>query len=500
VNPLLLGAVVAAVIVAVIATVAAIRAGNRARGAAALVSQLLEPVEVTEMVFPSDSRGDVPDADARRGHGRAADRSNATRIPVLDLDRLRVWLTEGDVEMGRIAVVSVEIDNLASVYDRFGARAGEELVESITQRLRTLTRPRDVVAHVNQDRFVLVCRDVPDRAAAEALSQRVAMGVSHPSVLVSGVAEVSASIGVALAAGDDESPQSVLRRAVEAGKQAREHGGGRVEIAPMLTSSHLSEGELATSIARDELRLHYLPIISCATGRVAGFEGLVRWEHAERGLLPASEFVGDAERTGAIVAIGNWALEEGCRQLAEWHAGDGATLKLNVNVAARQFAEPTLPAQVKRIINESGVAPGDVWLEITEETLQQDRETADRALRQLHEVGVRLVIDDFGSGASSLVSLKHYPIDAIKIDQSFVADLGRDRDGDAICSAIVALAHSLGLCAIAEGVETLEQFAALRALGCELAQGHVFGPARPAAEFGATPAATLGVVRAPTAD
>ena len=225
------------------------------------------------------------------------------------------------------------------------------------------------------------------------------LGVSHPSVLVAGVAEVSASIGVALAAGNEESPQSVLRRAVEAGKQARERGGGRVEIAPMLVSSQLSEGELATSIARDELRLHYLPIISCATGRVAGFEALVRWEHAQRGLLQASDFVGDAERTGAIVAIGNWALEEGCRQLAEWHAGDGGTLKLNVNVAARQFAEPTLPAQVKRIISESGVAPGDVWLEITEETLLQDRDTADLALRQLHEVGVRLVIDDFGSGA-----------------------------------------------------------------------------------------------------
>ena len=323
---MLLGAVVTALVVAVIATIAAIRAGNRARRAAALVSQLLEPVEVTEMVLPDDVRREASASGSgdRRADARATDRSNATRIPVLDLDRLRVWLTDGDVEMGRIAVVSVEIDNLASVYDRFGARAGVELVESITQRLRTLTRPRDVVAHVNHDRFVLVCRDVPDRAAAEALSQRVALGVSHPSVLVAGVAEVSASIGVALAAGNDESPQSVLRRAVEAGKQARELGGGRVEIAPTLTSSHLSEGELATSIARDELRLHYLPIVSCATGRVAGFEALVRWEHAQRGLLNASEFVGDAERTGAIVAIGNWALEEGCRQLAEWHAGDGA--------------------------------------------------------------------------------------------------------------------------------------------------------------------------------
>jgi diguanylate cyclase (GGDEF)-like protein len=495
VNPLLLVAVVAASTVAVAATIAAIRAGRRARSAAALVSQLLEPVEVTEMVGTARPvAGDVPKSEHRKADGSGGDRSTATRIPVLDLDRLRVWLTEGEVDLVRIAVVSVEIDNLAAVYDRFGARAGVELVESITQRLRTLTRPRDVVAHVNQDRFVLVCRDVPDRAAAEALSQRVALGVSHPSVLVAGVAEVSASIGVAFAASTDESPQSVLRRAVEAGKLARELGGGRVEIAPPLESSPVAEGELA-SIARDELRLHYLPIVSCATGRVAGFEALVRWEHAERGLLHASEFIGEAERSGAIVAIGNWAIEEGCRQLAEWHAGDGGTLKLNVNVAARQFAEPTLPAQVKRIINESGVAPGDVWLEITEETLLQDRDTADRALRQLHEVGVRLVIDDFGSGASSLVSLKHFPIDAIKIDQSFIADLGRDRDGDAICSAIVELAHSLGLCAIAEGVETLEQFAVLRSLGCELAQGHVFGPARPAADFGPAPAATRGVVR-----
>jgi EAL domain-containing protein (putative c-di-GMP-specific phosphodiesterase class I) len=138
-----------------------------------------------------------------------------------------------------------------------------------------------------------------------------------------------------------------------------------------------------------------------------------------------------------------------------------------------------------------------VWLEITEETLLQDREASDRTLGLLHEIGVRLVIDDFGAGASSLVSLKQFPLDAIKIDRAFVADLGKNRDSDAICSAIVELAHSLGLCAIAEGVETMEQFAALRVLGCELGQGHLFGPARPAEDYGDTPAATLGVVQAP---
>src|SRR5262249_17821351 len=153
----------------------------------------------------------------------------------------------------------------------------------------------------------------------------------------------------------------------EAGRRARETGGNRVELAPPASTPDApSEGELATLVARDELRLHYLPIVSCATGRVAGFEALVRWEHSERGLLNAAEFVGDAERTGAIVAIGAWALEAGCRQLAAWHTGSGATLKLNVNLAGRQLAEPTLAAHVKRIVAETGIAPGDLWLEITE--------------------------------------------------------------------------------------------------------------------------------------
>jgi EAL domain-containing protein (putative c-di-GMP-specific phosphodiesterase class I) len=166
-----------------------------------------------------------------------------------------------------------------------------------------------------------------------------------------------------------------------------------------------------------------------------------------------------------------------------------------VNLSARQFAVPTMPAQVKRILGETRLVPGSVWLEITEETLLRDRVASEATLGQLHEVGVRLVIDDFGTGASSLVSLKRFPLDAIKIANTFVSDLGKDRDSDAICSAIVDLAHSLGLCAIAEGVEDLEQFATLRALDCELAQGHLFGAARPAEAYGDAPASTIGVVR-----
>jgi diguanylate cyclase (GGDEF)-like protein len=426
--------------------------------------------------------------------GAGGDREpGQARIPVFDLDRLRWWLTDGDVTLGRIAVMSVELDNLAHVNERLGYKAGEHLIEAITTRLRAVTRPRDVVAHVNPERFVLVCRDVPDHAAAEALAERIAMGVAHPSVLVAGVAEVTASIGVALAFAAHERPENVLRRAIRAGNRARELGGARIEFSSDTPLPSITDDEFALALTRDELVLHYLPIVSCATGRVAGLEALLRWQHPERGLLLPPDFLPDAERTGAIVAIGTWAIEHACRQMAEWHRSSAESLKLDVNISAREFAEPTFPAQVKRVISSTGLAPGAVWLEITEDTLEQDRESADQALHQLHEIGVRLVVDDFGTGASSLVSLKQFPFDAIKVDRAFIADLGSNRESDAICSAIIELAHSLGLCAIAEGVETMEQFAALRALGCELGQGHLFGPARPAHEYGPTPAATLGV-------
>jgi diguanylate cyclase (GGDEF)-like protein len=525
-----------AAIVAVVATAMAWRAGRRARRAADLVAQLLEP-PVLEPALPEATGADAAGVDdvvapppvvappvaatlesttaapntpvdpiapapmVTRDDGRGAttgkserDDAAPARIPVLDLDRLRSWLTLGDLSLGRLAIVSVELDNLNFVEERLGYAAGGHLIEAITQRLRTVTRPRDVVAHVNRERFVLVCRDVPDRQAAQGLAERIAMGVAHPSVMLAGVAEVTASIGVALAGHLDERPESVLRRAIKAGNQAKAHGGARIEISDQPTSTSFADGELMGAIARDELRLHYLPIVSCATGRVAGFEALVRWEHPEHGLLLPGEFLPEAELNGTIVPLGMWTIEHACRQMAAWQQHAGATLKLNLNLSTRQFTDPALAAQVKRIIGETGLAPGAVWLEITETTLFHDRDLSEQTMGRLHELGVRMVIDDFGTGASSLASLKHFPLDAIKIASTFVGDLGRDRDSDAICSAIVELSHSLGLCAIAEGVETLEQFAALRALDCELAQGHLFGPARLAEEYGAAPAATLGVV------
>ena len=480
-----------ALAIAILATVRALLAGRRATRAADQVAQLLEPEVV--VAIPAPTAELVPPTPERSA--ATADRSDGgpPRIPVLDLDRLRAWLTDPSVRLGRIAVVSVELDNLQQVNERLGNRSGEQLIEAITQRLRGVTRPRDVVAHVNQERFVLVCRDVPDRAAAEALAERVSMGVAHPSALSDGIAEVTASIGVALGAEPDERPEGVLRRAIKAGNRARAAGGARIEICADALDEVITDAEFAAALTHDEFVVHYLPIVSCTSGRIAGFESLVRWDHPERGLLMPGEFLPQAERNGAVVAVGARAIEIACRQMAAWHERSATTLKLNVNLSMRELADPALPARVARLIAAAGLVPGSVWIEVSEETVLADRDAAGEALQRLRDVGVRLVIDDFGAAGSSLVALKQHPLDAIKIDAAYVAELGRSQDSDAVCGAILELAHSLGLGAIAEGVETIEQWQALRRLGCELAQGRLFGPARPAADYGDHPASTLGL-------
>ena len=214
----------------------------------------------------------------------------------------------------------------------------------------------------------------------------------------------------------------------------------------------------------------------------------MRWEHPEHGLLLPGEFLPDAERTGVIVPVGNWTIEHACRQMADWHSGGGPTLKLNLNLSARQFGEPTLPAQLKRIIGDTGLAPGSLWLEVTEATLLDDHDASDMTLRQLHEIGVRLVIDDFGTGTSSLVSLKQFPIDAIKIASTFVGDLGRDRDSDAICSAIVDLAHSLGLVRDRRGRRDARAVRGVAGARLRAGPGSPLRSGAPAEEYGAAPA------------
>jgi EAL domain-containing protein (putative c-di-GMP-specific phosphodiesterase class I) len=235
----------------------------------------------------------------------------------------------------------------------------------------------------------------------------------------------------------------------------------------------LLENALRRAPERGELRALFQPIVRLADGAMIAAEALVRWVHPERGLLEASQFVPLAEETGIIVPIGGWVLDEACRQAASW-SGEGGTPAVSVNLSARQLSRPDLVDAVAEALAASGLDPDRLWLEITESVLMEDADTAVAALERLRSLGVHLCVDDFGTGYSSLAYLRRFPVDALKVDRSFVAGLGEDPEDSAIVEAVVSMAHSLRLSVVAEGVETEEQLARLRDLGCELAQGFYF--------------------------
>ena len=283
---------------------------------------------------------------------------------------------------------------------------------------------------------------------------------------------------------------------------AKELGRDRAELFDAPTH-HRAVDDLRTgsalhrAIERRELRMHYQPVLDIARGALTGFEALIRWQHPERGLVPPSEFIPLAEETGLIVPLGVWALEESCRQAVAWHeaAVDGTRLSISVNLSPRQLAEPALPNEVARVLADTGLDADSLWLEITESTLMRDVESALSALGALRALGLHLAVDDFGTGYSSMAYLERLPVESLKIDRSFVSELGNRADSTAITTAIVSLAHALRLKTVAEGIEQSEQLVLLRSMGCEFGQGYLFGPARPAEFYGADPLQAVRVRR-----
>jgi EAL domain-containing protein (putative c-di-GMP-specific phosphodiesterase class I) len=296
---------------------------------------------------------------------------------------------------------------------------------------------------------------------------------------------VSVSVGIAVAGCPDDTPESLLRDADAAMYRAKERGRGRYELfdegmREQVIRRMQTENELRRALDAGELRVHYQPIIKLIDRHPVGVEALVRWQHPDRGLLGPGEFIAVAEESGLIAELGLWVMRESCRQAAEWQRTFAPDLCLSVNVSGRQVAQPTFPAKVSDIVRASGLTPGSLTLEITESVLIEEADAPMTVLSELRGRDLRLVLDDFGTGFSSLSYLQRFPLDGLKIDRSFVAALDDELDGSAIVDAVTRMASGLDLHLVAEGVETETQAARLTELGCPYAQGYLFARPMPA--------------------
>jgi diguanylate cyclase (GGDEF)-like protein/PAS domain S-box-containing protein len=397
---------------------------------------------------------------------------------VLFLDRLGHALARLGAE---VAVVLLDIDNFNLVNDSLGHSAGDELLMEIAPRLKTALGPGDTIARLGGDEFVVLLEQIPDERSAAQVGERIVASFDLPFALSSGEHFAKASLGIALANGQGSLPASLIRDADAAMYRAKGRGRARFEIFDgamrTRTVERLSvENDLSRALERDELCVAYQPIVSLQHGSVVSVEALLRWKHRTRGLLGPDAFIPVAEESGLIEPIGRWVLDAACMQAARWHAARPRSRPVGicVNLSVRQFDQRDLEATVANALALSGIEPSTLCLEITESVLLEESEKVSETITGVARHGVRFALDDFGTGYSSLAYLTRLPIDALKVDRSFVEALGSDSRSTAITTAIVRMAQALSIDVIAEGVETASQVDMLRGLRCELAQGFYF--------------------------
>jgi diguanylate cyclase (GGDEF)-like protein len=378
------------------------------------------------------------------------------------------------------AVLFLDLDRFKNINDSLGHTHGDLLLVAFAERLERTLRPIDTLARFGGDEFAILLSGMTDATDAVRVAQRIQDELSQPFVLDKNSAFATASIGIALSSSGYDRPDDILRDADIAMYRAKENGKARYELfdhgmhARAVSRLQL-ESDLRQAIEQKEFCVYYQPIISLQTGRLAGFEALVRWNHPRRGLVAPADFIPVAEETGLIVPIGQWVLNEACAQVRQWQIDSPShrSLSLSVNLSARQVAQPDLLQRIKDALETSKLNPHCLKLEITESVVMENAEAAAQMFKQLRSLGVQLSIDDFGTGYSSLSYLHRFPLNYLKIDRSFVMRLTTDND-NAIVRTISTLARNLGMEVIAEGIETEEQFQQLKMLGCEYGQGYLF--------------------------
>jgi diguanylate cyclase (GGDEF)-like protein len=387
-------------------------------------------------------------------------------------------------------VLFIDLDRFKQVNDNFGHAAGDHLLTAVAERLRLAVRTEDLLARLGGDEFVVVCQEVTYTGEAETVAERLLMALAHPFFIKNAELGVSASVGIAFSdntsRGRKESADTLLHDADAAMYRAKAQGPGKYTIFDRTmkadrVSRDKAEERLRDALDDDEFILHYQPIIDVADERIVGVEALIRWEDPVRGTIPPLDFVPQLEESGLIVPVGEWALEEACRQVTAWTKAFPSVgpLRVSVNVSPRQLLQAHFGDVVTRVLQRTGTNPHQLTLEITEVALMGDVVAAWAELRKVKALGVSLAIDDFGTGYSSVSYVRNFALDALKIDQSFVRAMSSCVEDTAIVKAVIHMAHALSLDTVAEGVETPDQLAVLKDLGCDYAQGYLFSRPQP---------------------
>jgi diguanylate cyclase (GGDEF)-like protein/PAS domain S-box-containing protein len=400
---------------------------------------------------------------------------------LLLLDRLEHAIAQADRDGHALWVVFVDLDRFKRINDSLGHKSGDLLLQGVAQRMHAHLRPLDTIARLGGDEFVLVLSDWPAGSLSLGLMQQMLEAVRAPFTAGGNAITISCSAGIAVYPGDADTAELLVERADVAMYRAKEAGRNNVhfykaEMNTLAMHRLRLESDLRNALEAEDFVLHYQPQMDLATGRIVGVEALLRWQQTRSALTPPLDFIGVAEEIGLIVPLGDWVLETACKQAVAWQRSGCPDLRMAVNLSARQFAQKGLVATISAALQRSGLNPSLLEIEITESLMMADVEQAVMTLAALKRLGVHVSVDDFGTGYSSLAYLKRFPIDILKIDRSFVRDIGSDASGGAIVAAIISLAHSLGMSVVAEGVEQQDQLIYLARCGCDTIQGYMVSP------------------------
>lgn len=379
------------------------------------------------------------------------------------------------------ALLFFDLDRFKNINDSLGHVAGDQLLTSIARRLEACLRPSDTVARLGGDEFAVLLDGLEDYGDAIQVAERAQKALMQPLSLTGHEVYTSASIGITLSTVGYEHPESILRDADTAMYHAKEKGKARYEIFDAVMHSRAvarlqMENDLRRAVERNEFMVYYQPIVSLGSGRLAGFEALVRWQHPQQGFVSPSDFISIAEETGLIFELGRWVLNESCRQMRAWHREfpNHAPMTISVNLSGKQFTQPDLIEQIQQTLEETGLEARYLKLEITESVVMENAEIAKSMLMQLRALGVNLSIDDFGTGYSSLSYLHRFPVNTLKIDRSFIGNMSVGNENTEIVRTVLTLANNLGMDVVAEGVETEKQLEQLKEMHCDYGQGYLF--------------------------